>query len=89
MLSEYDEFSRCSVQDRPVDILISNIDRLPENKEDLWDGPWDWFAYEIADRSRLEKCLASRFTFKNLSAIIFLIANHNVAALCLLDLIPS
>ena len=58
VLSEYDEFSRCSVQDRPVDILISNIDRLPENKEDLWDGPWDWFAYEIADRSRLEKCLA-------------------------------
>lgn len=56
VLRHYRESVLRILNDAPVDFLISNVRRLPTGKP-FWQGPWQWFVYDIVDAATAQRCL--------------------------------
>ncbi len=56
VLTRYDQQSYARVQSRPVDYLICNVRKLPPLPEQPWQGPWEWFVYDVVDESLAKAC---------------------------------
>lgn len=49
VLYRYDDARYEIAQKLSPDILICNYEKVPDEDGSLWQGPWDWFLYEIVD----------------------------------------
>lgn len=56
VLTRYDQQSHARVQSRPVDYLICNVRKLPPFPERPWQGPWEWFVYDVVDEQLAKAC---------------------------------
>lgn len=63
VLTDFDRISLARLAQKPVDILICNICKVPEGLAELWPGPWQWFIYDIVgDRDR-QRCVDLKVTW--------------------------
>lgn len=63
VLRRYDEASQQLLQEHPVDIVIADHRKLPPAPELLWQGPWQWFIYDITDVHAVEPWLQRGVTY--------------------------
>ena len=49
VLYRYDDTRYEIAQKLSPDILICNYEKIPDIEGSLWQGPWDWFLYEIIE----------------------------------------
>ncbi len=49
VLHKYDKAHRDVAIKLSPDILICNYKKIPDQANSLWQGPWDWFLYEIVE----------------------------------------
>lgn len=54
VLSSYDDQSKMHAEILEPDFLICNYKKMP-TKNALWEGRWDWFAYDISDVALAKK----------------------------------
>lgn len=57
VLTRYDRQSHARIKDNPVDFVICNIRKLPPLPEMPWQGPWQWFVYDVVDEAGTRACL--------------------------------
>jgi glycerophosphoryl diester phosphodiesterase len=58
VLSHYDAEAQQQAAELAPQFLFSNLERLPEEPEPLWAGPWDWALYEVRDLKTARACQA-------------------------------
>jgi len=56
VLPEYDDASRAQAAALAPEFLFANLERLPEDGEPLWPGPWAWALYEVRDLKTVRAC---------------------------------
>jgi glycerophosphoryl diester phosphodiesterase len=56
VLTEYDEAARSEAAALAPEFLFANLERLPEDTEPLWTGPWEWAIYEVRDLRTVRDC---------------------------------
>jgi glycerophosphoryl diester phosphodiesterase len=56
VLREYDDAACAEAAALAPEFLFVNLERLPENDEPLWPGPWAWAVYEIRDLKTARAC---------------------------------
>ena len=49
VLYKYDQTRFDIAQKLSPDILICNYEKIPDKDGSLWQGPWDWFLYEVIE----------------------------------------
>lgn len=52
VLSRYSRASLRILQEQPVDVVICDVRKLP-TATGLWQGPWQWFVYDVVDPQRV------------------------------------
>jgi glycerophosphoryl diester phosphodiesterase len=53
VISHYDAATLGKIEREPVDVVISDVRKLPPATEVLWQGPWQWFIYDVVDPESL------------------------------------
>lgn len=57
VLHKYDEASRRIAEQLQPEILICNYEKIPDEDSSLWLDSWEWFLYEICEKTLAEKWL--------------------------------
>jgi len=58
VLSAYDDAARAEAAALAPEFLFANLERLPQGREPLWPGPWEWAIYEVRDLATARDCQA-------------------------------
>jgi glycerophosphoryl diester phosphodiesterase len=56
VLSEYDDAACAEAATLAPEFLFVNLERLPDDSEPLWLGPWAWAVYEVRDLKTARAC---------------------------------
>jgi glycerophosphoryl diester phosphodiesterase len=56
VISEYTDAARDEAAALAPEFLFANLERLPEDNEPLWPGPWAWAIYEVRDVRTAREC---------------------------------
>lgn len=56
VLNRFDALSLARVKDNPVDLVACDIRKIPSATERLWQGPWQWFLYDITQSAQRQAC---------------------------------
>jgi glycerophosphoryl diester phosphodiesterase len=56
VLTDYDDASRAEATALAPDFVFANLERLPDDGEPLWPGPWAWALYEVRDLKTARAC---------------------------------
>ncbi len=57
-IEHYDNDTLEKAKELCPDILISDINFLPAEKQNLWQGPWQWFVYGVETLKQVENLVA-------------------------------
>ncbi len=57
VLTHYTESEPQALLNQPVDFVICNYKKLPARNMALWQGPWEWFVYDVMDPVTKNACL--------------------------------
>ncbi len=57
VLSHYDEQTLGRAHELEPETLVCAIDKLSEDEDKLWSGPWDWMLYHSEDPSVILACV--------------------------------
>jgi glycerophosphoryl diester phosphodiesterase len=58
VISEYGDAARNEAAALAPEFLFANLERLPQDGEPLWPGPWAWALYEVRDVKTARDCQA-------------------------------
>jgi glycerophosphoryl diester phosphodiesterase len=56
VLREYDDAACADAAALAPEFLFADLERLLENDEPLWPGPWAWAVYEVRDLETARAC---------------------------------
>lgn len=56
VLRHYDDATQRRALDRPVDVMICDLRKIPATSVNLWQGPWDWFVYDVVEPQDIQRC---------------------------------
>lgn len=57
VLTRYSRAAHRALLEEPVDIAICDVRKLPPAPETLWQGPWQWFVYDVVEPHAVEGLL--------------------------------
>lgn len=63
VIREWNEAQHKIADELKPEYLFCNINKLPENKDELWEGSWNWVLYSIDDIKTLKKYRKQGFKF--------------------------
>jgi len=79
VLSAYDDQARAEAAALAPEFLFANLERLPQEREPLWPGPWEWAVYEVRDLATARECQARGVHFVETMTVRGLIAAYEEA----------
>lgn len=57
VLTYYNDTEYQKIATEPVDYVICNYKKLPPLPAQIWQGPWQWFVYDVLDKITMGQCL--------------------------------
>jgi glycerophosphoryl diester phosphodiesterase len=56
VIEQYDEETERLARETAPDFLFGNLERIPTQAQQLWEGPWQWAIYEVRDLETARTC---------------------------------
>jgi glycerophosphoryl diester phosphodiesterase len=69
VISGYDDATRDEAAALAPEFMFANLERLPQDAEPLWPGPWAWAIYEVRDVKTARECHARGARFVESMAV--------------------
>lgn len=69
VISAYDDATRDEAAALAPEFMFANLERLPQDSEPLWPGPWAWALYEVRDVKTARECHARGARFVESMAV--------------------
>lgn len=69
VISAYDDATRDEAAALAPEFMFANLERLPQDTEPLWPGPWAWALYEVRDVKTARECHARGARFVESMAV--------------------
>lgn len=69
VISRYDDATRDEAAALAPEFMFANLERLPQDTEPLWPGPWVWAIYEVRDVRTARECHARGARFVESMAV--------------------
>jgi glycerophosphoryl diester phosphodiesterase len=76
VISEYSDATRDEAAALAPEFMFANLERLPQDTEPLWPGPWAWALYEIRDVKTARECHARGARFVESMAVRGLLSGY-------------
>jgi glycerophosphoryl diester phosphodiesterase len=77
VLTEYDDSSQAEAAALAPEFLFANLERLPDDGQPLWPGPWAWAIYEVRDLETARACQRRGARFVESMAVRGLLAAYS------------
>lgn len=76
VIERFDDETERQAREIAPDFLFGNLERIPEQAEQLWEGPWQWAIYEVRDAHTARTCARLGADFVETMTVRDLLADY-------------